>query len=95
MDFMSETEITLPLSHLIVYIYLVAACFLYSRVNLGFTLNFLFVIYLGFIVNYSSVHDSLSFSKTLYGLYIVTGAVALLAFFFSLLKQVAEFPKSK
>lgn len=85
MEYLYDVEIVLPLPHLLLYIIIVTLCFLFARTKLGFTLNFIFVFYLGFIQNRTLIRDALEGSHGYTALYFVSGAVlltfALISFF--------------
>ncbi|MFH1138102.1 MAG: hypothetical protein V1816_18680 [Pseudomonadota bacterium] len=50
-DFLSSTELVIPLDRLMIYLVVISFCLLLKRSQLGLAVTFLFVLYLGYWYN--------------------------------------------
>lgn len=87
MEFLLETTINVPLAQLLVYMLVITLCFLTGRSQLGLTLNFAFIFYLGFILNRPMFESYLSGSALKTSLYFIAGGLIVLLTAFSFFKN--------
>jgi hypothetical protein len=68
---LSEVEMGVPLNLIISYVTIISICFLLNRIQLGLTVSFLFVFYIGYFYNRALLLDAIEGSAI--GTLIYTG----------------------
>jgi len=86
-EFIRETQLTIPLEHMILFIMLIACCLLFGRHKTGLAITFSFTFYWGFIYNREIIFSNFDGSPSFLFLYYFSGFLILL---FTLCSLVAE-----
>ena len=87
-NFFLTTKLMIPFSHIAFYLVFLSFCLFYKKYRLGFSISFLFLFYLGYIVNCSlfiknlQIIDTISWPLIIYigiGFYLII--LSLFSFF--------------
>ncbi len=86
-DILSAVEIGIPLYMVISYVAIISICLLLSRVQLGLTLSFLFVFYIGYFYNRTLLLKTLEGSAGGILIYAILGIIIIILAIISFLSS--------
>ncbi len=86
-DILSAVEIGIPLYMVISYVAIISICLLLSRVQLGLTLSFLFVFYIGYFYNRALLLESIEGSAGGTLIYAILGIIIIILAIISFLSS--------
>lgn len=79
--------LVIPLNQMILFVSLMAFCFLFSRYRLGLSITFCFTFYWGFIYNKDMFFTDMEGSSPFLVFYFISGALLILFALFSFLTK--------
>ena len=80
-------ELVIPVNQMILFIGMIAFCFLFGRFKLGLSITFCFTFYWGFIYNKDMFYADLEGSSPFLVIYFFSGFILILFALFSFLAE--------